>query len=113
LIAAQRKHVSWAAIEQAVCDVCGVSQAELKSPKRSEHVSVARNLAMWLSRKHIGVAFADIGLHYGGRSHSTVISANKKVTGWLQNGDRVRLGSRGTYPVDHAVREIETRLKIG
>src|SRR5690606_27196855 len=65
LFAARQQSVSWSAIEQAVCDVCGVSQSELKSPKRSEHINVARNLAMWLSRKHIGVAYSDIGRHYG------------------------------------------------
>lgn len=42
-------------------------------------------LAMYLARKHSGVAYSEIGRHFGGRNHSTVIAAEKKVEGWLRD----------------------------
>ena len=41
-------------------------------------------LAMYLARKHVGSAYTDIGRYFGDRNHSTVISAEKKVQGWLR-----------------------------
>jgi chromosomal replication initiator protein len=41
-------------------------------------------LAMYLARKHTGAAFGEIGRFFGGRNHSTVISAVKKVEDWLR-----------------------------
>ncbi|MFO0954706.1 MAG: helix-turn-helix domain-containing protein, partial [Isosphaeraceae bacterium] len=42
-----------------------------------------RMLAMHLARKHTGASFSEIGRFFGGRNHSTVISADKKVASWL------------------------------
>jgi chromosomal replication initiator protein len=48
-------------------------------------------LAMYLARKHTGAAYSEIGRYFGGRNHSTVISADKKVRGWLQDEQRQSL----------------------
>ena len=47
-------------------------------------VSHPRMLAMYLARKHTGAAYSEIGRYFGGRNHSTVISAEKKVLEWLK-----------------------------
>ncbi|MBV8383647.1 MAG: hypothetical protein JOZ63_13650, partial [Planctomycetaceae bacterium] len=36
-------------------------------------------------------AYSEIGRHFGGRNHSTVISAEKKVLGWLRDEQRTSL----------------------
>jgi chromosomal replication initiator protein len=105
--------ISLSKIEQAVCEVCGVEASELKSPKRGQTINVARNLAMWLARKHIGAAFSDIGRHYGGRSHSTVISAHKKVADWLASDAKIPIAPNAVCPASRAVERIESRLKTG
>ena len=46
---------------------------------------------MYLARKHTGAAYSEIGRYFGGRNHSTVISAEKKVLGWLRDEDQTRL----------------------
>ena len=43
---------------------------------------------MYLARKHTGAAYSEIGRYFGGRNHSTVISAEKKVAGWLRDEQR-------------------------
>ena len=48
-------------------------------------------LAMYLIRKYTGAAYSEIGRHFGGRNHSTVISAEKKVLGWLRDEQRTSL----------------------
>ena len=40
-------------------------------------------LAMFLARKHTQAAFSEIGEFFGGRNHSTVMSAVAKVEDWL------------------------------
>jgi chromosomal replication initiator protein len=113
LFQAGRRPVSLETIEQAVSDVCGVAGAELRSSKRSKRINVARDLAMWLARKHIGSAYAEIGSHYGGRSHSTVISAQKKVHRWLQSGETIALPDQQRCPAGEIIQQIEWKLRIG
>ena len=48
-------------------------------------------MAMYLARKHTGAAYSEIGRYFGGRNHSTVISAEKKVQGWLNAEERSAL----------------------
>ena len=45
-------------------------------------------MAMYLARKHVGAAYSEIGHYFGGRNHSTVISAEKKVETWLRVEER-------------------------
>lgn len=113
LFQASTRLVSIETIEQAVCDFCGVAAQDLRSPKRTKRINVARNLAMWLARKHTGHAFSEIGLHYGGRSHSTVISAQQKVSRWLQGNESIPLSSAASCSAADAIHRIESKLRIG
>ena len=49
------------------------------SKNRSEQVSNARHLFIYLMRKHTEYSLSQIGLYVGNRSHSTVLSSIKKV----------------------------------
>ncbi|HEX5446147.1 MAG TPA: chromosomal replication initiator protein DnaA, partial [Pirellulales bacterium] len=73
-------------IEQAVCEVFGLEPRTLQSNRKGKHVNHPRMLAMWLARKHTRAALSEIGHFFGGRSHSTVISAQKKVSDWMTSG---------------------------
>lgn len=75
-------------IERAVCRMFNLDPEALKSENRSHAVAHPRMLAMYLGRKHAGAAYSEIGRFFGGRNHSTVISAEKKVAGWLQKETR-------------------------
>ncbi|MFK7767044.1 MAG: DnaA/Hda family protein [Mariniblastus sp.] len=103
---------SMVTIEQAVCELCGVKPAELKSPSRQKRISSARMLAMYLSRQYTGSAFSEIGDYFGGRSHSTAIAAEKKVTKWLANDEGIKL-PHAVYPAKEVLRRIESNLRIG
>jgi chromosomal replication initiator protein len=72
-------------VERAVCGLFRLDPETLKSEGRARAVSHPRMLAMYLARKHTGAAYSEIGRFFGGRNHSTVIAAEKKVVGWLKD----------------------------
>lgn len=99
-------------IEKAVCDVFGLEPAALHSDAKSQHVSHPRMLAMWLARKHTRAALSEIGRFFGRRSHSTVISATRRVDDWMAAGRWLQLKRRACR-VDEAIRQIERHLRCG
>ncbi|MEQ8785957.1 MAG: DnaA/Hda family protein [Pirellulaceae bacterium] len=107
-----QKVVRLADVERAVCDVFGVEPETLQSAGKSRGASQPRMLAMWLARKYTRAAFSEIGRHFGRRSHSTVISAEKKVNAWRAEGAELQL-AHGVCRADDAIRRIETRLRCG
>ena len=75
-------------VERAVCQLFQVSSDALKSDSRARALAYPRMMAMYLARKHVGAAYSEIGRYFGGRNHSTVISAEKKVESWLRAEER-------------------------
>jgi chromosomal replication initiator protein len=96
-------------IERAVCEFFRVAPKDLKSAKRSRSVAQPRMLAMFLMRKHTSAAYSEIGDHFGGRNHATVISAEKRVREWIAKGETVRVATE-TWPMAEVVAVIEQRL---
>jgi chromosomal replication initiator protein len=78
-------------VERAVCQLFEVDAEALKSDSRTRALTFPRMLAMYLARKLIGAAYSEIGRYFGGRNHSTVISAEKKVLTWLRDEGRTPL----------------------
>lgn len=101
------------AIEQAVCNFCGVNSAELKSSSRKKQVSAARMLAMYLSRQHTSNAFSEIGDYFGGRSHSTVIAAQRKVATWIEDEKAIDFPNAKKFLARQAITRIESKLGVG
>jgi chromosomal replication initiator protein len=66
-------------IQKEVAAYFNVKVSDLKSAKRHKTVARPRQIAMFLSRKLTSSSFPDIGQRFGGKDHSTVISACKKV----------------------------------
>jgi chromosomal replication initiator protein len=102
--------VRLADIDKAVCDVLGLEAEALQSAGRGKEVSHPRMLAMWLARKHTRAALAEIGRHFGRRSHSTVVSAQKTVGGWVASQSSLELSGR-RWNVEDTIRRIEERLQ--
>jgi chromosomal replication initiator protein len=99
-------------IEKAVCHVFGLQPASLRSQRKGKAVSHPRMLAMWLARKHTRSALSEIGDFFGRRSHTTVISAHKRVNTWLTGGDRVELADQNWH-IEEAIRRVEEKLRAG
>jgi chromosomal replication initiator protein len=99
-------------IQKAVCDVLGIGPESLQASRRAKRVSHPRMLAMWLARKHTRAALSEIGHFFGRRSHSTVVSAQKRVDAWLAKGEQLELADR-TLGIDEAIQRVEQALLAG
>jgi chromosomal replication initiator protein len=99
-------------IEKAVCEIFEVKPSELKSASRRKQISSARMLAMYLSRRYTSSAFSEIGDYYGGRTHSTVIAAEKKVDQWVEQNEGIAL-PHARYSTREVIKRIESNLRIG
>jgi chromosomal replication initiator protein len=67
------------AIQREVASYFEVKLHDLKGPKRHRAVSHPRLIAMYLSRQLTQMSYPEIGSRFGGKDHSTVISAVRKI----------------------------------
>lgn len=72
-------------IQSGVAKFFNVKVQDLKGPRRTRRVVMPRQIAMFLSRRHTSLSLPEIGKQFGGRDHTTVIHAIKKVEGQLGN----------------------------
>lgn len=112
LVRSSGRSVRLADIERAVCSAFGLEIGSLQSARRARTVNHPRMLAMYLARRHTSSALAEIGGYFGRRSHSTVISAQKTVGGWVTNRSRIVLAD-ATWDVEEAIRRVEDVLRAG
>ncbi len=77
-------------IQREVAAYFGIKVADLKSARRHKAVARPRQVAMFLCRKLIGSSFPDIGQRFGGKDHSTVISACRKIEDLVEKDLSVR-----------------------
>ncbi len=66
-------------IQREVAAYFDIKLHDLKGPKRHRAVSHPRMIAMYLARKLTSMSFPEIGSRFGGKDHSTVISAVRKI----------------------------------
>jgi chromosomal replication initiator protein len=99
-------------VEQAVCEVMGIDARLVRSASKARSAAHPRMLIMWLARKHTRLGLTEIGRHFGNRRHSTVVSAHKKVSDWLQGGQSLSLAD-ARVKVDEVIRRVESKLRVG
>jgi chromosomal replication initiator protein len=67
------------AIQREVAGYFDVKLHDLKGPKRHRAIAHPRMVAMYLARKLTNMSYPEIGGRFGGKDHSTVISAVRKI----------------------------------
>ena len=66
-------------IQKAAADHYGMKQADLISERRTRAVARPRQAAMWLAKQLTTRSLPDIGRRFGGRDHTTVIHAVRRI----------------------------------
>ncbi len=66
-------------VQEVTCAAFEVSREELLSAGRSSRLAWARQVAMYLARRHTGATLPAIGERFGGRNHTTVMYACRKA----------------------------------
>lgn len=77
-------------IQKLVADHYDLKISDLKSARRLKVLTVPRQIAMWLCRKHVKSSFPELGMKFGGKDHSTVVHAVQKIDRLLQNDMTLR-----------------------
>ena len=79
LIAPKSVNLSVDDIKRSVAEFFNIRVSEIISKKRTRNLSFPRHIAMYLCRKHTTLSYPEIGEHFGGRDHSSVIHASNVV----------------------------------
>jgi chromosomal replication initiator protein len=66
-----------------------VAKADLLSPRRARTVVVPRQVGMYLAKKLTSRSLPEIGRRFGGRDHSTVLHAVRKVDDQIRKDDKL------------------------
>ena len=66
-------------IIRCVADYYNLSRQQITSKTRTKNIAMARHISIYLCRKLLDLPYTKIGDEFGGRDHSTIISACEKV----------------------------------
>jgi chromosomal replication initiator protein len=77
-------------VQRAVCTYYNVRLGDLRGKSRQAAVTLPRMVGMYLCRKGLGSSFPEIGERFGGRDHTTVMSACKKIERVIESDLAVR-----------------------
>jgi len=67
-------------IQQAAATALGVPSNSLLAHDRRPRIALARQIAMYLARELTDASLPTIGRHFGGRNHTTVLHAHRRVS---------------------------------
>jgi len=92
-------------IEQGVSTFFGLTPADLHTSRKSRTIALARNIAMFMARKHTDLSLPEIARVMGNKNHTTVLLACRRIGKLLEeNADVSWPGAAGTQT--KKVREI-------
>ena len=73
------KLVSVEDIQRCVSEHYQISVADLKTKKRIQSIVLPRQVSMYLARELTSLSLPEIGRYFGGKDHTTVLHAYKKI----------------------------------
>ncbi len=87
IIKTNTKEINIEAIQGMVCEYFDISMDDLVSEVRTRKFTVPRQVAMYLSKKFTENSLKNIGSHFGGRDHTTVIHSCKTIKNLMDTDD--------------------------
>jgi chromosomal replication initiator protein len=79
LLALQSRQISIDNIQKTVADYYKIKVSEMYSKRRSRNIARPRQIAMALAKELTQLSLPDIGEAFGGRDHTTVLHACRKI----------------------------------
>lgn len=98
------RFVTIESIQKEVASFYGMRVQDLKSERKQKNIAVPRQVTMYLARRYTGASYPEIGEKFGGKDHSTVIHAVKKIEKLLGNDPSL------TNTVESLSKKIETLM---
>lgn len=96
------KDINVEGIKRAVCKYFDINIKDMDSKKRSREIAYPRQIAMYLAKEMTELSFPKIGGAFGGKDHTTVMHAHKKIAEELLTNESTK----------HAVSEIEKKIRL-
>ena len=96
----ETKRIDLGTIEEQVCEYFSVTPEQLRSSRRTRSIVLPRQISMYLCRLLTGCSLGEIGKHFGGRDHTTVMHSIDKI--------RTAIGTDSTLRRD--LESIESKL---
>ena len=90
LIKDTRVTLSIEEIQRLVCEYFSIEEDLVRAKTRKREVVQARQAAMFFCKELTQHSLKTIGLHFGGRDHSTVIHANQSVSNQIDTDSKFR-----------------------
>jgi chromosomal replication initiator protein len=94
-------------IIEVITNYCGVTVDELVGKGKVRKIASARQYAMYLCRELTELSLPKIGEAFGGRDHSTVLHAERKVRGAIQTDHKA------FQQIQDLTQQIKTRARQG
>lgn len=88
-------------IISVVADKYNLTPSQITGPSRQGTVAMARHIAMYLIRQMLDTPYTKIGMTFGGKDHSTVMSGVEKVEKELKTNSNL----------EQAINDIKNQLK--
>jgi chromosomal replication initiator protein len=96
------REISIEFIQKLVCDYFTIPVEMVKSKTRKREIVQARQISMYYAKDLTKSSLKTIGMHFGGRDHSTVIHACQTVNDLMETDKKFRAD----------IEEIGKRIKI-
>jgi len=90
MLISQKKIITVQRIQEVVAEYFRISVHDLKSQRRIKNLVIPRQIAMHLSRTLTGSSLTAIAEEFGGKDHTTVIHACKKISSEIENNENIR-----------------------
>lgn len=88
-------------IQKVIADNYQISVADLKGKKRDKKFVIPRQIAIYVARELTEMAYTDIGNEFGGKDHSTIMSAYNKIA------EQIKIDSSLESKIQLYIREIK------
>lgn len=87
LVSYKTKEINVLRIKEMVADAYNVTVDDLNSKKRTKNIAFPRQVAMYISRTLLDISLPNIGDEFGGRDHTTVMHAIKKIEDEMEKSE--------------------------
>jgi len=75
----KNKEITVEEIQKTVANYFNTKISDIKSSKRHKSLVLPRQISMYITRKLTDLSYPEIGANFGGKDHSTIIYAIKKI----------------------------------
>jgi chromosomal replication initiator protein len=73
-----------------VCTAFSVTEEEIIGQSRRKNIVEARQVVAYLSRKVLDMSLSSVGLHLGGRDHTTIMHAQRKIESLIKKDKKFK-----------------------